>query len=178
VLRGVIVDERSGDPVQSDHSAYFWVEAMHHDGRRFSFRPYLDSSFCIQGIPPGVYSLYAVGEGRGRGYVENLRVGVNQRIEGIRVPLPRSGILALRMRGFRNAGGSYIFMRVEGRHLYDYKRFMIARTGLFQWDFPLEEGSWRLIIEGDEVGRIDRGFVIEDRKSTEVSLDGREILAR
>jgi hypothetical protein len=171
-IRGLVVWEETGEPFRE------WdievTAALYPDfQRRYSRKADDEARFVLQGLPPGNYLLSAGSSAYARGYVEHFKVEKDQVIDGVRIAVPNSGYLVIRLRGFRDTEPKEFEVHLErsdGKRRYYVGRRLISNEGTWDAGLELECGSWLLILEGKGLGTIRRPFSMFDHRGARIVI--------
>jgi hypothetical protein len=173
-INGVLIDAETG---KRSIKEVFYIEARSLDNaRQYTFNPGADMRFYFRGLPPGSYRLSAYGLDFPPSTLEvNLAEG--QIINNLRIAVPVSGELSVQILNLQEEREMFfrVYVRkIDGTASWEIGPGKKRDDGSWVLQFHLEIGSWRLVMEENELGRAVREFEVFEGETTKVILDASE----
>ncbi|MBI4880411.1 MAG: sigma-70 family RNA polymerase sigma factor [Planctomycetes bacterium] len=171
-IRGVVIDGATNAPVAL--GGYGFVMASTRTPVYKSYTVDLDQQggFHLRNLPPGDYLVQANVSGRASAS-QHVLVGKGETIDDVRIVLPPSGTLRLRLTGFLEIDPREfsVVVAAEGGGRGRSIEKQMPENGAWEVTWPLAEGDWTATVSFAGLGQAVRSFPIHPGRVTEVRIE-------
>lgn len=181
-ISGVVIDGSTGEPLRNSRG---FVMACERWGKILTTSLDSEGRFCFQNIPPGTYNIVANSLNTAQGRLENIVLEEGGLINDLRIELPSSGKLTIRVTGLEEIRGKSLSIKrenIEGDQGWTISNngdgCSIDQEGVCTVTIACETGSWKVVVTHIAIGRAEKVFTIKADISTEVEIDRSEFLSR
>ncbi len=181
-LSGLVVDGKNNEPVRNSRG---WVMACTSMGKIFTTSVDNDGRFRFIGLPPETYNLYANGPQIAQGSLLNVVLGETSIINDLKIVIPIVGTLELKVTGLEEIANQGLEFTIDS--LEDDRGWTLGNssnglavdhTGVCEFTTSFEAGSWKIVLQHESIGQVERTVVIRAGETTKIEIDRNTFVPR